>query len=341
MVRSLIIRQAFRVFDITLTLAVTAVVLVVIRMFLAPLPALDADLSLDDASDVELTAVLKTVGDRHAYDSLVKGGLFGNASDWDPGAAPVEEEPVEEEIPDEIEESDLGLALRGTVALESGKDFAAALIENTEKREKPHPYKIDQEVLEDIVLIDIAQREVILLNKRQSPPRKERLSMGGGELQLTGGSRGSNANQSGAATTAQAGASAGEEEELPFSRGRRGRGRDSERGSSASVQRITLNHNEVIQEVMENFSAINSLRPEVKTDESGQVLGLTLDDIESLPMAQQFGARNGDVLQSINNEEITHPSQIFDIIQRYQSATSFRVGILRDGRPMVLNFQID
>ncbi|NLN92013.1 MAG: hypothetical protein GX130_01705, partial [Candidatus Hydrogenedens sp.] len=125
MVRSLVIRQAFRLFDIILTLAVIAVVLVVIRMFLAPLG--DPYVDSFDTYDVELASVLKTVGNRRSYDGLVKGGLFGNASDWDPGAAVIEEPPDEEEESGEIEETDLGLALRGTVALESGKDFAAAL----------------------------------------------------------------------------------------------------------------------------------------------------------------------------------------------------------------------
>lgn len=344
MVRSLVIRQAFRVFDIMLTLAVTAVVLVVIRMFLSPLPPLDTELDIDEMSDVELASVLKIVGERRSYEGLVKGGLFGNASDWDPQAAPVVEEIPEEDESAEIEESDLGLALRGTVALESGKAFAAALIENVEKREKPHPFKIDQEVVEDVILVDIAQREVILLNKRFEPHRKERLSMGGVELQLTGSP--SSVTSSGAALSG-----ASEEEEgyggRPlFSRGgRRGRDRDrdsgSERGGPVSVQRMTVNRNEVSHTLMQSLPSLNSIRPEVKTDESGQILGLTMDDIESLPLAQQFGVRNGDVLQSINNEEITSPDQIIDIFMRYQSASSFRVGILRDGRPMVMNFQVE
>lgn len=338
MVRSLVIRQAFRLFDIILTLAVIAVVLVVIRMFLAPLG--DPYVDSFDTYDVELASVLKTVGNRRSYDGLVKGGLFGNASDWDPGAAVIEEPPDEEEESGEIEETDLGLALRGTVALESGKDFAAALIENVEKREKAKPFKINEDVLENIVLVDIAQREVILLNKRQDPHRKERLTMEIHKNLNAGGP----STQSTSETVAQ---DDSEERERfaggpPFSRGgRRGRGRDSEPANASSVQHMTLNHNEIITEVMENFSSLASITPEVKMDESGQILGLTADNIESQPLAQKLGFRNGDVLQSVNNEEITSRVQLYDIFQRYQSATSFRVGILRDGRPMIMNFQID
>lgn len=336
MVRSLVIRQAFRVFDITLTLAVIAVVVVVLRMFLTPLLPLEPGVAVDDAGSVELATVLKTVGERRAYDSLVKGGLFGNASDWDPAAVPPVEEPPAVDESAAIEESELGLALRGTIALESGKEFAAALIENTEKREKPHPYKIDQEVLEGIVLVDIAQREVILLNKRQEPYRKERLSMTGGELQLAGGTAGAR-TRSGAAASASG--------EAVYDRGgsreNQARGQGSTGASSSSVQRMAVKRDEIIREAMQNYSSLATITPEVKTDPSGKVLGLTAENIEAQPLAKKLGFRDGDVLQSVNNEEITSREQLYDLFQRYQAATSFRVGILRDGRPMVLNFQVD
>ncbi|NLN92012.1 MAG: hypothetical protein GX130_01700, partial [Candidatus Hydrogenedens sp.] len=183
-----------------------------------------------------------------------------------------------------------------------------------------------------------AQREVILLNKRQDPHRKERLTMEIHKNLNAGG-------PSTQSTSETVGQDDSEERERfaggpPFSRGGR-RGRDSERDSSASVQRITVNRNAIMHEVMQDLSLLNAIKYEVKTDESGQILGLTLDDIADLPMGQQFGVRNGDVLQSINNEEITGIHQIWDIIMRYQSATSFRVGILRDGRPMIMNFQLE
>jgi len=336
MVRSLVIRQAFRVLDITLTLAVIAVVVVVLRMFLTPLLPLEPGVAVEDAGSVELATVLKTVGDRRSYDSLVKGGLFGNASDWDPAAAPPVEEPPAVEESAAIEESELGLALRGTIALESGKEFAAALIENTEKREKPHPYKIDQEVLEGIVLVDIAQREVILLNKRQEPYRKERLSMQGGELQLTGGT---GARPRGAAVVSASGEAVYDQ---GSSRGNQARGQGSTgASSSSSVQRMAVKRDEIIREAIQNYSSLATITPEVKTDPSGKVLGLTAENIEAQPLAKKLGFRDGDVLQSVNNEEITSREQLYDLFQRYQTATSFRVGILRDGRPMVLNFQVD
>jgi type II secretory pathway component PulC len=320
MIRSLIIRQVFRLLDMALVIGVLIVGFLVVKLFLTPLPSLDLNIA-ETAAAEETASATGSLGERAVYDGLVKSGMFGTAGRWD-AQAPPEPEP-EPEVSAEIEESALGLTLRGTVALEPGDRFSSAFIENTEKKDGVRTFLLGQEIAENVLLDTVLQREVILLNKRTTPPQRERLRMEEQPKTAPGAKPGAVAAASKGKPSAPAASSA-----PPASEG-------------STIQHTKLKRDAVIRDVMQNYATLSTITPEVKRDASGNVLGVTAPNIGQHPMAEKFGFKDGDVLQTINNERVESREALMEIMQRYQDASSFRVGILRDGRPNVLEFDIE
>ncbi len=321
MVRSLVIRQVFRFLDIFLVAATLGAVGFVVKQFTTPIPGVEVDESQLSGSTVEAASLIRNVSDRASYDRLVKSGLFGASGRWDPDAAPLKPEPEPTvEAAADIAESALNLSLKGTIALGPGDPFSVAFIENTEKREPAKSFLLKQEVIDKVELEQVYPREVILLNKRNNPPQRERLRMD--EASLEGG-KGQDAAQ-----LASASASAPQRPTPAPS-------------SDSPVERITISRDELMQDVLENYSALAELQPQLKRDESGNVLGLTAANISEFPLASKLGFADDDVLQTVNNERIDSEEKIMEILGKYQNASSFRIGILRNGKPQVITYRLE
>lgn len=321
MIRSLVIRQVFRMLDMALVVLVLGVGVFVVKLFLTPLAAVEVP-EMDPAAPTDATSIIRTVGDQSAYEGLGKSGLFGSAGRWDAEAAEAPEEAPE--IAEDITESTLDLKLRGTIALKPGDPFASAFIENLENRDGVRSYLLKQEVVENVTIDTILQREVILLNMRKDPPQRERLSMDDNEA-------GGTPSQGGPVAVTR----------RPSSVSGPAAGQAAPGRSTGTVQHTKVNREAIVREAIENYSTLARITPEVKTDESGNVLGLTAEGISQHPLAQKLGFQDGDVLQTINNERIDSREQLFEMFQRYQNATSFRVGILRNGQPNILVFDVE
>lgn len=319
MIRSLVIRQIFRFLDIVLIFAVVIVGGMVIKLFLSPIPQLELPAINEEDGGGDPTSVIQTVQERTVYEGLSKSGMFGAAGRWDVNAPAPAPEP---QVSNEIEESQLSLKLRGTIALKPGDPFSAAFIENTEKKDGVRSYLLGQEVVDNVFLDSVEQREVILLNKSKNPPQKEILRME--EYKPVAASKGQN-------------------EKRPVRPGSLPPPPPPKNAPArpANIQHIKVNREAIIKEALENYSQLATITPEVKTDESGKVLGLTAQNISKYPMAKKLGFQDGDVLQTINNEPITSREQLLEIFQRYQNARAFRIGILRDGKPSVLMFDVE
>ncbi len=119
-------------------------------------------------------------------------------------------------------------------------------------------------------------------------------------------------------------------------------GEGLENETDGGYAQITLNREEFLQELYENYAElVTTIRPEYYRDASGNVVGLTAQNISQVPMAQKLGLQDGDVLQSINNEQIDSEQKVMELFQRYRSASAFRIGILRNGKPMVIAYRLE
>lgn len=322
MIRSLVIRQIFRLLDVALALAVVGAGVLVVKLFLTPLPLVEVQ-EAGEVPEADAASIVRGVGDRSAYDGLSKSGLFGSAGRWD--AEEAGEPAPEAAVTEDIAESTLNLKLRGTIALKPGDPFSSAFIENMDTRDGVRSYLLKQEVVEGVAVDTIYQREIILLNTLKNPPQRERLRMEEDAVPDAPGTGGP--------------ALASARRPIPGT-APAGRGATPAPGSG-SVQHTKLKRDSIVREAMENFATLSKITPEVKTDDAGNVLGVTAEGIGQHPLAQKLGFQDGDVLQTVNNERIDSRERLMEIFERYQNSSSFRVGILRNGQPNVLVFDVE
>lgn len=305
MVRGLLIRQLFILLDAGLALgAVGTLGYAAYRAFDAPLvPAIDEMLA--GSAEGAGRASLPEVRPRSDYDFIFATGLFGKAGSWD-RSAPPPPPPPPPPAP-EVEETQLNLRLVGTSALMDNDPLASAIIEDSDQR-SILAYGIGDPIKEKVTLRAVRQREVILWNEMKNPPAEERLSMGDGGAPVVA-----------ARPTVSA----------PVV-------------SDSRTERITLNRDEMIEDIYASYTdLITKVRPEMYRDANGNVIGVTANNISQVPIAAKLGLADGDVLQTVNNEQIDSEQKIMEMVQKYRNAGSFRIGILRNGKPKVITYRLE
>ena len=313
MVRALVIRQVFIVLDFALAALIVITASLVGMQLVEPAPRADASVfegSSDESADGGAFQ-LPEVAKRKAYNGLVKSGLFGEAGRFDPTEEPPPPPPEPKE--EEAEDTQFNLRLVGTTAVGPESRFSSAFIEDLDQRTGVQTYKVDGEVLEKVKLAEVYQREVILLNERNTPATRERLRM----------------DEEGE----------GESERVQVARRRT---RPLPKPDSSRSERITLDRQEFIKDLYTNYAdLVTKVKPELYKDANGKVVGITAKNISQVPLARKLGFVDGDVLQSVNNERIDSEQKILEMVQKYRNASSFRVGVMRNGKPKVITYRLN
>jgi general secretion pathway protein C len=308
MVRGLVIRQLFLFLDVVLIgLIVFTVGLVLVNMVKTPNITRAATLD-ETAPEPPETPLLNDLQERVAYNVIKDNGLFGDAGRFrkEVAAAPVAT-PVADTGP--LAETSLSLTLWGTTSLSPTSPYATASIEDGSKRER-RLYRIGDAVVDQVTLEEVHQRWVILLNSRETPPKRERLSMDEDE----------NGN--------------------PLA-SRSGDAVKSSRPTILPSEDVELDRKALVHELYENYAdLVTKVKPELYRDASGNVAGITAPDIEEIPLAKTLGLQNGDVLQTVNNEQIDSQEKIMEMVQKYQRANAFRIGIMRNGKQKIITYNL-
>jgi general secretion pathway protein C len=73
---------------------------------------------------------------------------------------------------------------------------------------------------------------------------------------------------------------------------------------------------------------------------NGRPDGLEVTNIAQNEYAKKVGLQEGDVVMSVNGVKIRSLDEAYDLANRLQKASTLRVEILRDGRPMPLTFNL-
>ena len=187
-------------------------------------------------------------------------------------------------VDEEVTETTLNLRLVGTLALSPTNKFSSAFIENVDQRDGGRAYAVGRQVLENVTLEEVYPREVIVLNKRTTPAKKERLRMDEDKDKAVPAS---------AAPAAPGGVEV----------------------NDAATERISLSRDEIIQDITENYAElVTNVRPEMAKDENGNVIGVTAPNIGQLPLAQKLGVQDNDILQTVNNEQIDSEEKIMELV---------------------------
>ena len=309
MLRGVAIHRVFVLVDLALVGFVLAVTtLVVVKVFeeaanpyAAPAPRVAA--ALDPGK------VLHDVPERAHYDGIIKSRIFGPAGDETPDTPPPPA-PPEPPPTEDVEETELNLALRGTVAIAPLHPLASATIENKDTK-KTDVFGLGDDIVEgeEVLLEEVYPREVIISNKG----KREVLRM-----------------DDEAAVSALA-------KKTPPG----GRPNPRQR-PAAPPERFTLNKQEFIKELYVNYAElVNKVKPTMHYDENGDMDGITASNIEDVPLAKTLDLNEGDVLQSINGQMIDSPEKIIQLINENRDKTMFRIGIMRDGRQVSRTYRLE
>lgn len=311
MIRSLIIRQIFIVAEIALALFFLVTGAAIALLIVRDMPIPDQTAMANPLPETEPVQVfsLGEISDRELYNGIIRNGLFGAAGRWNPEEVPDEPEPPPPPEPT-VEETSLQLRLMGTVALSEADPFGMAIIENMEENDNIRSYALGDSIVDDVTLAEVHKRRVILENNRVSPPKLERLSMDDSEDD-----------------TIQADLSERS-------------GPEPVRANQRGSDRIELSRNELVTELYDSYDELVRLEPELVTDDNGEVIGVTASDFEEIPLAQQLGLVEGDVLQTVNNVKIDSQEKIMEIVQNQQNASAFRIGIQRGGETQVITYTL-
>ena len=310
MLKALLIRQSFLALDFVLALLVAGVAFLVVSKYYED----TGGVSAGDQTAVNRLDELQFAGveSRSHYEQIMESGLFGDAARSQRDAEPEEPEPAPVE---EVVDHGLPLTLRGTARASESNPYSRALIENAAQRNL-EVYSIDDVVLDQIVLEEVGRRRAVLFNHSTN----ERLILrmddddeGGGMASIQQASR----------------------RPAPAPR------RESPR-SPNSGNEVRLAREEVGRELTENYAEIiNQAQPQLHRDESGQVAGLTAENISQLPLADELNLRDGDVIQTVNGIDIDSEERIMEILNRFGDLDTFRVGILRDGEPQMITYRLE
>lgn len=310
MVKALLIRQSFLVLDFVLALLVAGVAILVTSKYYEEAGGVNAGngTSVSATEDLEFAEVAS----RSHYEQIIESGLFGDAA-----RSQRDEESEEEPEPQPVQEvvdHGLPLTLRGTARVSESNPYSRALIENAAQRNL-EIYSVDDVVLDQIVLEEVGKRRAILFN--QSTNERLVLRMDEDDEE---GAQGPSIQQASRRPS-------------PAPR------RESRRSANDEVR---LAREEVSQELTENYAEIiNQAQPRLHRDESGEVAGLTAENISQLPLADKLNLRDGDVIQTVNGIDIDSEERIMEILNRFGDLDTFRVGILRDGEPEMMTYRLE
>jgi type II secretion system protein C len=306
MIKGLAIRRMFNAAEVILGIILFVIIGYAIHAFTKP----PAELSSSPSIDAE-TVAFNTVGDLDEYKTILDSGLFG------PSAKLATKGPVNPPItlppPSDTEvETSLPLTLKGLVV--SDPPWASATIEVREKGQETNTYYIDQEIIDGVILKEIRRKEVVMENKRSNRREVLRLEF------VTADAKGrSNRFQ----PTIQ-----------------RSRPKVSSAQVAKRTQTVTLNKKEITDQLNKDYEKFASTVDVKVIEEDGKVKGITTDNIEDIPSAKRLGFKNGDILVSVNNENVDSVDKISSIANKYKDSPTLRIEILRDNKPMTFNYRL-
>ena len=305
MARGILIGRCFAAVNTVLVLTVLVAAGMIAARVLAGGDTAGRDMAGEREARRDVGAPTVAVRERSVYDAIEIHGLFGPAGrmderERDPGRG---KRPSPDPNPPETQ---LNLKLWAVTSLSPGSPFAAASIEDTVRRTGRELFRVGDAVVEDVILETIHPRWVTLLNGRKDPPVRERLSMDDTALELL-----RSGMPSGLANTI-----------LP-------------------AERVEIDRRALVRELYQDYPTLmTKIKPQLYRNPNGDVIGVSARGIGDVPLARQLGLKEGDVLQTVNNERIDSEAKVLDMFQKYQNAGSFRVGILRNGKRKTITFDL-
>jgi type II secretion system protein C len=80
-----------------------------------------------------------------------------------------------------------------------------------------------------------------------------------------------------------------------------------------------------------------TIEPYVKNDRTE---GLRITGLDKIPLAEAFGFKNGDIVQTVNGQQLTSKQKAFQVLQKARTQSKVNIQILRDGKRKELSFDL-
>jgi type II secretion system protein C len=80
-----------------------------------------------------------------------------------------------------------------------------------------------------------------------------------------------------------------------------------------------------------------TIEPYVNNDRTE---GLKITGLEDFPMAQALGLQNGDIVQSVNGQQLTSKQKAFQVLMKAKTQPQVDLQLLRDGKSKNLSFKL-
>ena len=309
MLRGLLMRQMFLVLDVLLVGVVAVVSGFAVMKGCSPQDNTVQALTAPETAP-ETEQVFAKVGPRAQYEFIINSGLFGEAAKRTAEFKPPE--PKEPEPQDDIDTT-LPLVLKGTVVAGAPDILATALIEVKEGAQTVRTFYHGDEVVDNVFVKEIRNKEVVLDNRRTN--RTEYLRQ--------------NEDPKRFAVAAQNYPQPTQRTNL------------TQPQQPAGGNMIEIDHASIVQQLSDDYETIaTQVDVRVAEDEQGNVIGLTADNVEGIPTADTLGLQNNDILTSINNQPVDSVEAVVDILNKYRNAQTFRLNILRNGQRQTLTYAL-
>ncbi len=323
MSRGLLIRQLFLGLDVLLALG----------FILLAYSTVSAAFSGIAPSEVEAVSTLpvkpntihRSVVSLKTFQDIISRPLFGDAASLaGPDKPKAEEQVAQAEVP-----TQLALDLYGTASAGPNDPRGIAVIKDR-GTQQTGVYHLGETVVANVILKEIRHREVVLLNKNTHQLEVLRI-----------------ASARAAGNTSSAPPPPRRRNRVMPHRRRadsRAHGTPSRPAVSRSGpnQPVRVNVKALYEKLPKSYTELYALvSPELATDSSGNVIGLTSKNIDKIPVARELGFQGGDIIQKINGVPIDSERAVLETMQKFQNARTFYITVLRNGSPQTLTFQVE
>jgi S1-C subfamily serine protease len=87
------------------------------------------------------------------------------------------------------------------------------------------------------------------------------------------------------------------------------------------------------------MSLMAAYPPSFPKDEKGNVIGLTVPNINSIPHATKYGFQDGDIVSGVNGVRINtdNIASLMALVPQFKDAKNFNVTVIRNGQPVNIN----
>ena len=303
MLRGLLVRKVFVLLDLALVVLLLLVAYQAFSAVFQPKHAIEKAAEPDGVPQLEVAKV----GSLDEYSVIKENGLFGPASKEKDMDAPTEAPP-----PDPTETvTTLPLKLLGTAATSPTDPLASAGIKNTQTNIED-TYYIGEPVLSDVVLEEVHKREVVLLNKKEN--RREILSMDEKEEQ--------NKTQ----------VASGSQTRRPPA---------SPSASADQTAPVVVNKKEIMEVASDIPSLMAELKPQMKEDANGKIMGITSPVLGKMPLAKKIGLVDNDLITQINGIQIDSTEKLVEIATKFQNLSVFHLKVQRNGQTITRTIKLE